>query len=138
MEEDILSFINKLPPTESLPPFRQGGLKVEGKIKELNKRLPNLEPNNLIALGIFLQHLELSLFNDKELLAVASKRLDLLSSNPNECLPTAIRPETGLVDTGSYRVMGLLSRRGVSTSQINYLTARSNRNNYDLLSILEN
>jgi hypothetical protein len=137
MEEDILSFINKLPPIESLPPFRQGGLKVESKIKEVKKRLPSLPDHKLISLAIFTQHLELSLFTDRELLAVANKRLDLLSANPNQDFPSVIGVEQGLVDTSSPRIYNLLSLLGVPTSQISFMMARSQRSSYDLLTLLE-
>jgi hypothetical protein len=137
MEEDILSFINKLPPIESLPPLRQGGLKVESKLADIKKRLPSLIECKAISLAIFTQHLNLSLFTDRELLAVANKRLDLLSANPNEYVPSSIKAEMGLVDTGSARIYNILSLLGVPTSQVGFMMARSQRSNYDLITLLE-
>lgn len=137
MEEDILSFINKLPPIESLPPLRQGGIKVESKISQLKRRLPNLESSKAISLAIFTQHLELSLFTDRELLAVANKRLDLLSANPNHYIPSLLKAEMGIVDTGSARVYNLLTLLGIPANQVSFMMARSQRTNYDLVTLLE-
>lgn len=135
MEEDILSFLNKLPNLDAQ--LQVSGIRVNESIARVVKRLPNIEPSKQRSLGIFLQHTDLSLFTDKELVAVATKRIDLIGPDPNETLGITITREQGLYDTGSLRAPNQLFRLGLSGTQLNYLIARSSRSVQDLINILE-
>jgi len=128
MIKEVLDVINKLDKSKVNLPLRTGGTKVEKALKDIQKRLPELDQPKQALLAILLQHQSLTRFTDQELKRVSELRLELLDNNVNETPVRAIKSNMGFYDTGSYRVNTQLAKANVNSNHLNYLIASRTKN----------
>jgi CRISPR/Cas system CMR-associated protein Cmr5 small subunit len=119
MFSDLTSLINKLPDTSLNSDLELRGQRVETKYQELAKRFPALVHNKQIGLAILFQHLDLTLFTDNELLAVAKLQLEYLETvrQPDVDIHP-LTADLALYDTGSSRIYSLTEAGAIAKASL--------------------
>lgn len=103
MPPELLSFLNKLSNKDSQQ-IQWSGFKVDRKFQELKFKFPNLLSSKLLLLAVLLQHLDLSLFTDTELLSVYSLNLEDLNKTSSNYTSKILNTKEPLFDTSSSRI----------------------------------
>ncbi len=136
MDPLLLSFLSKLPNQLINAQFQLSGPVVEGKYKELDLRF-NLSQDKLIGLAILLQQLDLTLFSDAELLALAELPLHYLEVlEPANSPPLFKHRSTPLYDTGSAQLVLKLASQGVGKRALYESLADLNLTSYSLRELI--
>jgi len=124
MPPELLSFLEKLPTDNSTYKLEWQGLKIDKKYFELKTRLSELTHAQLLSLAILLQHLNLNLFTDDELGAVADLDLTTLSvTNCPKSNKKTLTNQRQLFDTESTRIYSFIDISSITNNSKNQIIA---------------
>lgn len=115
MPPELLSFLSKLPDTNTSYNLLWQSKQIDTQYKILNNLLPSLPFSKLIVLAIFLQYLDISIFTTAELNTVASLKLELVvATTGKDSSKKTLNKNKPIFDSNSGRVYSQVDYSSIS------------------------